>query len=27
VGIGGLGVAKWWKPTRSMERHIKTYLE
>jgi hypothetical protein len=22
-----LGVAKWWKPTRSMERYIKTYLE
>jgi phytoene dehydrogenase-like protein len=22
-----LGVAKWWKPTRAMERYIKTYLE
>jgi phytoene dehydrogenase-like protein len=22
-----LGVTKWWKPTRSMERYIKTYLE
>jgi len=22
-----LGVAKWWKPTRSMERYIKTYLD
>jgi phytoene dehydrogenase-like protein len=22
-----LGVAKWWKPTRSMERYIRTYLE
>jgi len=22
-----LGVAKWWKPTREMERYIKTYLE
>jgi len=22
-----LGVAKWWKPTRAMERYIKTYLD
>jgi phytoene dehydrogenase-like protein len=22
-----LGIAKWWKPTRAMERYIKTYLE
>jgi len=22
-----LGVAKWWKPTREMERYIKTYVE
>ena len=22
-----LGVTKWWKPTREMERYIKTYLE
>jgi len=22
-----LGVAKWWKPTPEMERHIQTYLE
>jgi phytoene dehydrogenase-like protein len=22
-----LGVSKWWKPTREMERYIKTYLE
>jgi phytoene dehydrogenase-like protein len=22
-----LGVAKWWKPTRAMERYIRTYLE
>jgi phytoene dehydrogenase-like protein len=22
-----LGVAKWWKPTRAMERYIETYLE
>jgi phytoene dehydrogenase-like protein len=22
-----LGVAKWWKPTRAMERYIKTYME
>jgi hypothetical protein len=22
-----LGVTKWWKPTRAMERYIKTYLE
>jgi phytoene dehydrogenase-like protein len=22
-----LGVAKWWQPTRAMDRYIKTYLE
>jgi phytoene dehydrogenase-like protein len=22
-----LGIRKWWKPTREMERYIKTYLE
>jgi phytoene dehydrogenase-like protein len=22
-----LGVTKWWKPTRAMERYIKTYLD
>jgi phytoene dehydrogenase-like protein len=22
-----LGLAKWWKPTRAMERYIETYLE
>jgi len=22
-----LGVKKWWKPTKEMERYIKTYLE
>ena len=22
-----LGIRKWWKPTREMERYIKTYLD
>jgi phytoene dehydrogenase-like protein len=22
-----LGVKKWWKPTKEMEKYIKTYLE